>query len=205
MVDRNAKATVIDWEASTAIASGQGPVYVLAEGSERDRIAHELERRLDGLETPDGVPVVRNARLATDIYDGPHVDQGPDLVLKQAPNVHIEGKIGAEDVFVKPDRWRGENKDRGMFVAYGPNIDAEATLSDMHILDIAPTILHLHGRPVPEELDGRVRMELFASGTDPSAREISFKEASWLGSLGGEARSVDGSVEDRLGELGYLE
>ncbi|PSP77007.1 nucleotide pyrophosphatase [Halobacteriales archaeon QS_1_68_20] len=203
-VTQGAKASVVDWDASTAIASGQGPVYVLADDPrERERIRDELVEELDGL-THEGREVISGAYPAEEVYDGPYVDEGPDVLLDQAPGVHIEGKIGNADPFGDPGPWRGENKREGLFAAYGPEIDPDAELEGMQITELAPTLLHRHGAAVPADMDHPPRTELFADGTDPAERDVEF--ASGDSAVDDDAElGPDTDVESRLNDLGYLE
>ena len=202
-VDKSAKGDVIDWEKSQAVASGQGPVYVLAnEPEERERIVDELLTELEGLTNSNGKAVFDQVLSGDDVYSGPHADHAPDVVLDQAAGVHIEGKIGNDEVFGAPSKWHGENKDTGMFLGYGPDIDETASLPDMHILDLAPTMLHLHGEAVPERMDGEVRRDLFDAGSDPANRDVSRVDVA-IDSV--DSRTVDRNVTDRLEDLGYME
>lgn len=203
-VDGSAKEPLVDWETSTAIASGQGPVYVIADApSERQRIADEIAAKLDDHTTPEGTPLVKEVLRGEELYDGPHVDQGPDLVLRQASGVHIEGRIGTHSPYGEPAKWRGENKETGLFIAAGDGIDPAASLSDMHILDIAPSVLHLHGQAVPSVMDGEVRTDLFAPGTPASSRSV--RQTDRRGTATTTGGEVDGAVSGRLDDLGYLE
>jgi predicted AlkP superfamily phosphohydrolase/phosphomutase len=203
-VDKSAKEDVIDWKNSRAVASGQGPVYVLTENPQkRERIAAELIENLKNFTDENGNPVFDQVLPGSDVYSGPHVDRGPDVVLNQAAGVHIEGKIGNDSVFGSPSKWHGENKDTGMFIGYGPDIDETADPSDMHILDIAPTILHLHGAEVPERMDGTIRKDLFATDSEARCREVSRTEL-----VEDEYASSDVTereVTQRLEDLGYME
>lgn len=203
-VDKSAKGEVIDWERSQAVASGQGPVYVLADNpKERERIVDDLITDLVELNDEDGNRVLDQVLRGEDIYNGPYVERGPDVVLDQAAGVHIEGKIGNDEVFGAPNKWRGENKDTGMFIGYGPDIDETATLPDMHILDIAPTVLHLHGEGVPEVMDGGVRYDLFDSESEPADRDVTRVSIEDIDVA--DPRTVESDVAERLENLGYLE
>ncbi|QCS42011.1 alkaline phosphatase family protein [Natrinema versiforme] len=203
-VDKSGKEEVIDWDRSKAVASGQGPVYVLSDDlDERERIMDELISDLDGLTDRAGSPVFDRVLPGEDVYDGSHVEKGPDIILDQAPGVHIEGKIGSDSVFGSPSKWHGENKDTGMFIGYGPDIDEETEIRDMHILDIAPTLLHLHRTDVPEYMDGQVRLELFSSESEPRNRAVSRNDSEVADDSTRE--SVDRDVTSRLEDLGYME
>lgn len=204
-VKKSGKADVIDWEASTAIASGQGPVYVLEDDTaERASIRDQLLSELDGLCTPDGREVVAAASRADEVWNGPYVAEGPDLVLEQAPNVYIDGSIGADVPFGGPGKWLGENKDTGLFMAYGKDIDPDSELEDMHITDIAPTLLHVHGARVPEDMDGTPRRELFNSESDTANREVLHTDVEWVTARESRRARTDEAVQNRLSDLGYL-
>lgn len=202
-VSKTAKEYVVDWDRSVAVASGQGPVYVLAtDPGERREVREELRRGLDGLTDDDGRSVVERALAAETVYDGPFVADGPDLLLCQAPNVHVDGAIGADGVFGEPDTWRGENKETGMFMAWGEGIATDSVPEDLHILDLAPTLLHFHGQPVPAAMDGTVRTELFAADSPAAARAVESSDVDVLtGSTGPDGTAA---VEGRLEDLGYL-
>lgn len=202
-VEGAGKASKIDWERSTAMASGQGPIYVLATGREREQIREEIKTELESLSTPTGMPVARTVYRANEIYTGPHIKSGPDLVVDQADHIHISGAIGSDDLFKKPDNWIGENHRDGIFFATGPDIVEEIKLGQVDIYDITPTILHWFGTPVPEQLDGRVLTEIFDEGTDAATREVVRRD--WSPDTGSELGVADqDQMRDRLQDLGYL-
>ena len=204
-VDRSAKADLIDWENSKAIASGQGPIYIIAsDPEEREEIKSELIADLSDLRAPDGDLIVRNIHRAEEIYDGEHVDSGPDLVIDQAPGVHIDGGIGSEIVFDDPHKWNGENTMTGLFMAYGEDITNEFEDDRIHITDIGPTILHLHDRLIPEQMDGHVR-DVFTAGSDPAQREP-VRSNDLTPTIASEQNGQkESEVTERLEDLGYLE
>src|SRR5205085_4673898 len=55
----------------------------------------------------------------------------------------------------------GTHRDYGIFLAQGSVIRAGATLEGACMTDLAPTILHLLGVPVPDDMDGHVLEEIF--------------------------------------------
>ena len=60
----------------------------------------------------------------------------------------------------------GHHAPYGIFVAAGPGIREGATLSGASVLDVAPTLLHMFGVPIPLDMDGKLLPQIF--------------EASWL-------------------------
>lgn len=172
---RSSKTDNVDWAASRALASGQGPVYVLerADESARRAIREDLLDGLDGLTDEAGRPIADDVHRAEDVYDGPYVAEGPDVLIDQAEGVHVAGGIGREAVFDAPsaDGWAAENERWGLFAATGPAF-SDGTVDGLSILDLAPTLLHLHGRAVPEDMDGRVRRDVFAPDSEPRDRPV---------------------------------
>ena len=43
-------------------------------------------------------------------------------------------------------------------------------------IDIAPTILHMFGLPIPSDMDGRVLTEIFKEGSDPEQRATVYQK-----------------------------
>lgn len=61
-------------------------------------------------------------------------------------------------------------------MACGPDIKRDgAKLAGLRIYDIAPTVLHMFGLPVPDDMDGRVLVEIFREGSEPAQREVKYQ------------------------------
>jgi arylsulfatase A-like enzyme len=94
----------------------------------------------------------------------------------------------------------------GVLVAAGPPFPPGAVPAQASLLDIAPTILHLLGVPVPEDVDGRVLSEIL----DPAFSPAHAEPAAAPGS-GSEVpvpsaytEQEDAEIQQRLADLGYL-
>ncbi|HQY65375.1 MAG TPA: alkaline phosphatase family protein, partial [Polyangiaceae bacterium] len=56
--------------------------------------------------------------------------------------------------------WPGWHSEEGIFMAAGAPIRRGARVERVDFLDVAPTVLHLLGYPVPRDLKGRVLEEI---------------------------------------------
>lgn len=189
---REQKLHRVDWDHSRAVASGQGLVYVIGDEEEANEAIRE---DLEELESEvSGTRIARGVFRREDVYDGPYVDEAPDIVFDQTPGIHTSGAIGNNPVFEDVSHWRAENVRTGLFLADGPDI--QGTIDrDVSIVDVAPTLLHGLGCPVPEDVDGDP-LRLFDRG-DPEYREPIVPE--FVEESAGE------DVQGRLEDLGYLQ
>jgi len=193
---RERKMELIVPEQTKALASGQGPIYVNPRfdvESVRENLIADLQRVTDDR----GEPLFTGVYRAEEVYDGPYVDIGPDVVVDQRPGVHVNDGMGGGAVQTEPDRWAAENTPTGVFVANGPDIRERGEIDEIDIRDIAPTILASHGLDVPTDMDGDV-LDVFTHDPDVGTRDpIPFEASGGHGE--GEA------VEERLKQLGYME
>lgn len=171
------KFEILDWENTDAIASAQGPVYLTADpGTDRyERIRAELIERFEELRGPDGRPLVRAVYPKEAVFEGPYLSEAPDIVIDKAPHVNIRENLGGDRTFARSDdSWNGVNRREGLFAAVGPAF-GEGELSALSILDLAPTLLHMHGQPVPADMDGEVRREVFAPDSTPATTPPAYR------------------------------
>jgi len=179
-----------------ALASGQGPIYVNPR-FDVESVRENLIADLQGVTDEHGEPLFTGVYRAEEVYDGPYVDIGPDVVVDQRPGVHVNDGMGGGAVQTEPHRWAAENTPTGVFVANGPDIRERGEIDEIDIRDIAPTVLASHGLDVPTDMDGEV-LDVFTDDPDVGTREpIAFEGAA--DPDGGEA------VEERLKQLGYME
>lgn len=197
---REAKARMVRWSESTALASGQGPVYVTEDVDSREEVIDGLVAKLEALTTPDGRPVAARVYRRDEAYTGEHIDVGPDIVIEQAPGIHITDGIGNAGIFTEPTRWQAENDRDGIFVAHGRDV-ANSTLEEISILDVAPTLLHLNGLAVADDMEGDV-LDIFHENSGIDADDVTYRDPI---SLSERNSGRSGEVEERLENLGYLD
>jgi predicted AlkP superfamily phosphohydrolase/phosphomutase len=172
--------------------------------SERRAIRKRLERDLERVRWGSGAAVfeVRDARPR---------DQrgGADFVVRvrpegATPEVRIDGEPMAGRATVYTLTGTHTASTPGILIAAGPDLEPGAVLDDVHVHDIAPTLLYGLGLPVADDFAGRPRTELFnaAFRRQHPVRRI----ASWgTREVAGPATSTaDAAMVEDLKALGYL-
>ena len=190
---RARKLEAIDLSRTQAVASGQGPIYLLPGVSEsvRDQLIADLR----AVEDSEG-KLFDGVYRGEDVYSGPYVDEGPEVVVDMRDGVHVNDGIGGGEVQTGPDRWAAENTRNGIFLASGPDFASEGELDQISITDMAPTILAAHGVDIPTDMVGEV---LPIHSKEPTVGE---RDPIDIGSRG---RDTAEEVADRLQQLGYME
>jgi predicted AlkP superfamily phosphohydrolase/phosphomutase len=224
-VDRMADAAFlsrrhIDWSRTKAYAQGNfGQIFINRKGRQpRGCVAPEdvrpviddLKARLKQLPHPEtGEPLVEHVYEAEELYSGPHAHLAPDLTVVLGDWRYRT--IGLYDftthqVISPAFGPTGDHRMEGVLVAAGPPFRAGATPEGATLLDIAPTILHLLGVPVPADMDGRVLTEILDPAFAPTPAETPEPAASAPGAEPVAAYSAeeDAAVQQRLADLGYL-
>lgn len=204
---QDSKESLIDWEETVALGSGQGPIYLDRGGlanDEYERLRTELIERFGALSSPmTGEPIAEGVHRGEEVYSGPYIAEGPDLVVEQRDGVHINGGIGRDAVFEGPSKWHSENYRAGVFLLHSEYGRAGEWVDGLNITDLTPTILHLVGEAVPTDIHGKVRTDIFVEGSPPAQREVSRREP--LASRQIKAgRDDSDDVVSRLQDLGYL-
>jgi len=187
-----------------------------AKGEERDRLRSEITKALGELIDPQtGKTLVEHVYRGEDYYQGPYAQNIPDMIVMMNPDYGGSYRLGSYSSWVtelQMHTHRGNHRMEGIFAAHGAEIAPQATpLAGLDIEDIAPTVLHLMGLPVPTDMDGRVLSEIFtpefkAQPVQPGA-VLDF----WTNKPGEKFQEAVMSEEDeaeireRLEALGYIE
>jgi predicted AlkP superfamily phosphohydrolase/phosphomutase len=200
-IKRDNKFEKLDVARSSAIASGQGLIYVLEppESDEYEAVVDAIMEGLSELRTDLGTPVADTIHRGDEYYAEGQQRYRPDIVFDQASGIHTSGAVGKGTVFDTPGRWAAENVPEGLFLAYGPDVSDAGEIDPISILDIAPTILYSMGGAIPEDFEGQPLAEV-----NTRSSTIEYREP--LGDRrDGESVSVAADAEERLSDLGYLE
>jgi len=158
---------------SKAIATSGG-IYIINEKDKnlRKKLAIEIAEKLRHFKGRYG-KVMRCVYLKEDIYKGPYLNEAPDVVYVASNEYDIKYSLSFK-IFGGKHRWIATHKPEGIFIAYGYNIKKGVILSPkIKIYDIAPTILHIFGVPIPKDMDGRVLKEIIEEKSDIFKRKKS--------------------------------
>jgi predicted AlkP superfamily phosphohydrolase/phosphomutase len=195
----------------------------IVEIADYDAVIEKVRAALYAIKDPrTGVQIIANAYRWDEIYEGPYADRAADLTLQWwgssrfnvKPSLRHEShlpplRLEKHEPLRDPE-WSGHHTFDGMLVASGPGFKAGETVHGARLIDIAPTLLHLLGLPVPDDMDGRVLEEVINSPNLPHpARTVPVPAAMPEPALAGReydySREEAAQVEDRLKNLGYLE
>jgi len=187
---------------------GRQPQGIVEPGAEYERLRDEIIAHLRALRIPGtDEPLVVEVFKREAVFHGPYVERMPDIVFRLAFDYEGTGKHGLQGPLFGPVPPRARElhsawHDRqGIFIMAGPQVRAGARLEHAHLLDVAPTVLHALGLPIPADMDGRVLEEVFA------VRQEQRHEAASAVTIATGAPLSAAEEEDmksRLRNLGYL-
>lgn len=188
-----------------------------------DHTIAEIESALFALRDPwTKAPVIRAVHRREALFEGPHLDRAPDLLLEleldtqrgakgHSYNIMPSSTAPAEGLVFRrlwPDEFRGKkggslggsHRDRGLYIAAGPRVRGRG-LVDARIADATATLIARMGLVPPVEFAGRVLEEALSDdtlGTDavalPSAAPPPVDDSLHLA-----------VTEERLRALGYID
>jgi predicted AlkP superfamily phosphohydrolase/phosphomutase len=177
----------------------------------RAKISVELAAALIELQRPtDGAALVEEVWTREQAFAGPFGALGPDLsmVLADGGTISI---LPSEHVVARREQPRGHHRWEGVFLAAGPGIRAGAEVGELSIVDVAPLVLHRLGLPVPDDMAGRVPVEILEPAVlarEPVRRTAASPPPEPLAVPAGalELEPEEQAVLlDRLRALGYVE
>jgi hypothetical protein len=179
----------VDWSKSRAYAVGLNSLYVnLAEREGQGSVMPEqyqdlvknLQERLTKWQGPDGRPVVQQALLRDEAFDGPLTPYGPDILVGYTPGYRASAETGL-------GKWKQ--------IAVEPNVDhwgADHCMASLAVPGVIFTNQNLKGYPHPSYRD----IPELTIGKSLDQTDIEPPSTTH-----GEGKEV---LEERLKSLGYL-
>lgn len=180
----------VAWEETQAYALGAGGnIYVNVKGREPagivepdtayEQVRTELARRLMTLREPEtGEAMVRRVYRREELYQGPFLEQAPDLVIEWTDYAFWgRGQYDSQSPVFQKQRQldfsdqplTGSHRPQGILIAQGAGIRAGQQVEGARLLDVAPTVLSLLGIAPTPAMDGRFLTDLF---TEDEAKRI---------------------------------
>ena len=215
----NIGSHVTDWSATQAYSINKQGIFVNLEGREpRGMVsAGEYEgvrqRLIDGLndlrDPETGEKIVQEVWRREEVYSGPYLEKMPDIAIEWRwgyENRITEGQPTGT-LFKRPDRryTGGVHTRDGLFMAYGPDIQPNGDLRVVQILDVAPTLTHLLGLLVPDDIDGQVSLRTLR----PLPRLQEVRRMRPTQPVVSEERRYsqreEAAIKKRLKDLGYMD
>ena len=99
-----------------------------------------------------------------------HAGEDTTVILMSDHGFHPDHQRLA-DIPREPAGPAAEHRQFGIFIAKGPGIRKDGRIYGANLLDVCPTLLHLFGLPVGEDMDGKVLLDIY-EGTPPEIKRI---------------------------------
>jgi predicted AlkP superfamily phosphohydrolase/phosphomutase len=158
-----------------------------------------------------GAPVFADVIPREELFEGPHLDRAPDLLL----DLHLDNGYSYNLMPSAETTWRkladheklgkkgrslpGSHRPHGFMALAGPKVQSRGRI-DAHIADLSATLLCRLGLSVPPSFKGRVLWEALRDDFGESARQLPK-----AGPLAPHTTRNEALVESRLRALGYIE
>jgi predicted AlkP superfamily phosphohydrolase/phosphomutase len=163
------KPSQIDWTRTQVWSEGgyYARVFLNVEGREpqgivpQDRyevVLADIRGRLEALLDDRGEPMHTQVFRPKDIYrEQKRIP--PDLIAHFGGLYWRSiGGVGYDNLYVQENDTGPDDCNHaqfGAFILSGPRVDIRGEVEGMHLLDVAPTLLDLAGRPIPSSMQGR--------------------------------------------------
>ena len=219
----------VDWSRTRAYALGtMGNIYfnrrgrepegIVAPGAEADALAEQLMGELQTLLDPaTGQPVFHEIHRGRDLYHGPALADGPDVVGVKTSSYHVVTADwqGGDEIVVPlggalhfASDQSGQHELAGILMAAGPDVPRGQPVTGANLVDMAATILYAMDEPIPASMDSRLIDGVFAADAllkrpaqfvdEEAMRTRQRSDVSY--NADEEAR-----LEEHLASLGYLD
>jgi len=186
---------------------GRDPEGCVEPGAEYERILERIIKEISQLRDPTtGRYVVRGVRRREEICPSDGIYEFPDLWIEWERGYLAKSEEGfTNELF---SGWccdlSGSHQINGIVLFYGRHVRGGTILRQAHIMDLAPTILHLLRLPIPGDMDGKVLLE--ALSEEVRERPVVYEQKPAPPPQQGHEFSPEEEtmIERRLKDLGYL-
>lgn len=191
--------------------NGRDPQGIVKPGKEYEELRSFLIDELKKLKDPKtGRNVVDKIYKKEELYQGAFLDQAPDLAFwMEGIECLDEIPQGNTPLFINSDKRKsGTHRREGIVLIKGNDIKKDNKIDGAQIIDLAPTILHMMGIPVLDDMDGKVLEEIFENGslkrnkvvyTKAESKNLESNEETVL------SKADEEKIKERLRGLGYID
>lgn len=182
---------------------------IVEPGAEYDNLRYEIREKLLQIKDPDtGNGVVDKVYMREELYHGDQMPYAADIVFV-ARNYGCLGRqlFGLGSVLqTSANTPNGFHRVEGILLAVGPQFKAGLEIKSAEMTNIAPTILHLTGQAVPDDMDGEVLQDIFNPGfiENNAVRTVKADDLPEFKRKDFTEKESD-EIAARLRSLGYLE
>jgi len=187
----------LDLENSIAAMVGSGSIFITEKNNDNlKEIKSKIKSKLENLEDPDTKEkIIERVFMREEIYSGQMINKAPDLLLLPKKGYSLVHEV-APTIIEKPNFKKADHALNGIFLAYGPGIKKGHKTENAKIYDIAPTILHILGLPIPKDMDGKVLTEIFEEDSEFAKRKPEYVDPSYY-----EGKKEKEKIKDRIKKL----
>jgi predicted AlkP superfamily phosphohydrolase/phosphomutase len=188
---------------------GREPQGIVEPGREYEDLRQQIISTLSELRDPEtGERLAESIYRREEVYSGDYVGQMADILMLPRNFEYTATGLSefVSNAIVAPSfAYSGTHRPKGIFMLRGSGLKAAYEAQDAEIIDMAPTVLHLLGLPVPRDMDGRVLTEVLDQRF-LAARPIEYTDKVAPSRFSGTGLSEEEAeqVSERLRGLGYV-
>jgi predicted AlkP superfamily phosphohydrolase/phosphomutase len=200
----------INWAKTRAFALDSGNIFInlkgrepkgiVAPGEEYESLRKEIMEKLLKVEA-NGRRCFRRDSVfrGEEVWWGSSSNDRPDIVFWDA---RVNPTNWIDDGILFKEMPGGGHSIEGIIMAYGPDIRHEKV--NASVMEVMPTVLHLIGVLIPEDVDGKV-LDIFKEGSEPRRRKSEFAKPQKRKEREESLTEKDEElIKDRLRGLGYI-
>lgn len=174
----------VDWNETFAYSKGHYNQIHIDKDNTNEKNVENLIRDLENIKDSDGKKIVDKIYKTQEIYDGPHTNKGPNLVLK-LENYSITSYpfLSSENQLITKHirNTSGGHRENAIFLANGPDIrKSKGKIEPIRITDIAPTVLHMYLSSIPSYLDENPLKKIFRKNSGLRNKKIEYIDSEKL-------------------------
>lgn len=190
--DARALQRSIQWEETDAVQLGA--VIYCRNGD----IASKLSDRLRGIEAPGSAhPLFEEVTC---------LPRQSVVLTEKSKGFDTRVRYGNDMLWDDRPFLRGIHAAQGVFVAYGPGIRERGVhVEGACLIDMAPTLLHLYGVPIPHEVEGKVIGPVSPCRVTGRPSSRASESAAPKGERTAYTSEEERKIAGRLARLGYLD